>query len=90
MKIRILLFLLVLAAGCWETGIETQKISVAELDDLKCKWQDPKMSQWFYVGSEVGYHMFLHRDLPGDKYYEVKMTDYKIDSPQVIVGDQSK
>ena len=79
-----------MAAGCWGPRIETQVISSKELNILKCKWQEPKLSQWFYIGSEDGYHMFIHRDLPKDKYYEIKITEITIEFPKIITSDESK
>jgi hypothetical protein len=90
MKKTIILLVLLLVAGCWRSNEEIQIITAKELNEIKCKWQGPKMSQWFYVGSEDGHHLFVHRDLPKDKYYNVKMTEYHINNPMVISGDESK
>lgn len=90
MKITIIFALLFVTTGCWGPKIDVQTVTGNELNKLKCEWQEPKLSQWFYAGSEDGYHMFVHRDLPKDKYYEVKITEYQIDSPRILTADESK
>jgi len=82
--------MLFLAAGCYSQKIDVPVISAQELETIKCKWQEPKLSQWFYVGSENGYHMFVHRDLPEDRFYNIEMSVYNIEDPIIISNDESK
>jgi hypothetical protein len=85
----IILILLLLTTACWHPTMALQTITAKELNKIKCEWQEPKVSQWFYVGSEDGYHMFVHQDLPKDKYYNVSMNEYHIDNPIIISSDES-
>ena len=71
-------------------NIQDYKLIFEELDKLRCEWQEPKVSQWFYIGSENGYHWFIHRDLPEDKFYRVSISEYEIENPIIIMNDQSK
>jgi hypothetical protein len=89
MRIAIILMLLLTASGCEWLSEEYEKITLDELNRLKCEWQDPKESKWFYVGSEDGYHMFVHRDLPGDKRYEIKVTEFAIDKTMHVSSNEA-
>jgi hypothetical protein len=86
----IICMMLLIITGCWQPKHDVQTITAKELNEIKCEWQEPKVSQWFYAGSEDGYHMFVHRDLPKDKYYNVRMTEYKIDDPTILSADESQ
>ena len=90
MKRSIILVMLFLAVGCYSQKIDVPVISAQELEALKCTLQEPKLSQWFYIGSENGYHMFVHRDLPEDKFYNIAMSEYKIEDPIIISNDESQ
>lgn len=93
MKRRVIFLIAIMVTVCWYGCFkrqETQIISLAQLNKIKCEWNEPKLSKWFYIGSEDGYHMFVHRDLPEDKYYEIKITEYQIDNPIILGTDESK
>ena len=91
MKQTIVLILTIFViASCLPNKEDVPIITFEELDKLRCEWQEPKISQWFYIGSENGYHWFIHRDLPEDKFYRVSISEYKIENPIIIMNDQSK
>ena len=90
MKRLMLLILLLTIPGCDWLSVEFQEITREELNQLKCELQEPKVSQWFYVGSEAGYHKFIHRDLPGDKHYEIKISALTIDQPMAMTSNEAK
>ena len=81
MRMAIIFVLLLTVTGCEWLSEEFEVMTPDELDSLKCEWQDPKASKWSYTGSENGYHLFIHRDLPGDKHYKIKISDFKINNP---------
>ena len=41
-------------------------VTRTELEQLKGRWNEPKVSAWYYTGSEDGYHYFHHDDLGND------------------------
>lgn len=88
MKKTIILILVLISAGCLSTKLIVEPITSQDLNKLKCEWQDPKVSQWFYLGPERGYHIFVHRDSPADKYY--KVPGYKIDKQEILPNDESQ
>ena len=90
MKRLMLLIWLLTIPGCDWLSVEFEEITREELNQLKCEWQEPKVSQWFYVGSEAGYHKFGHRDLPGDKHYEIKISALTIDQPMAMTSNEAK
>jgi hypothetical protein len=90
MKRLMLLIWLLTIPGCDWLSVEFEEITREELNQLKCEWQEPKVSQWFYVGSEAGYHKFVHRDLPGDKHYEIKISALTIDQPMAMTSNEAK
>ena len=90
MKRLMLLIWLLAIPGCDWLSVEFEEITREELNQLKCEWQEPKVSQWFYVGSEAGYHKFVHRDLPGDKHYEIKRSALTIDQPMAMTSNEAK
>jgi hypothetical protein len=83
----ILIFILII--GCYSNKIDVPIINFSELETLRCQAQEPKVSQWFYIGSENGYHWFVHRDLPEDKYYLISISDYQIEDPKIIMNDEA-
>ena len=90
MKRLMLLIWLLTIPGCDWLSVEFEEITREELNQLKCEWQEPKVSEWFYVGSEAGYHKFVHRDLPGDKHYEIKISAFTIDQPMAMTSNEAK
>ena len=90
MKRLMLLIWLLTIPGCDWLSVEFEEITREELNQLKCEWQEPKVSEWFYVGSEAGYHKFVHRDLPGDKHYEIKISALTIDQPMAMTSNEAK
>jgi hypothetical protein len=52
-----------LVQGC----THPQMISLTELESLKCRWHEPKVSMWYYVGTRDGFHHFHHHDLGRDE-----------------------
>ena len=90
MKMVMLLILLLTVSGCDWLSVEYEEITQDELNQLKCAWQEPKVSQWFYIGSEDGYHMFIHRDRPGDKHYKIKISEFTIAKPMAITSNEAK
>ena len=90
MRIAIIFILLLTVTGCDWLSVKSKKITLDELNQLKCEWQEPKVSKWFYVGSKDGYHMLVHRDRPGDKYYEIKISEFIIDKPIAITSNEAK
>ncbi|PLX74291.1 MAG: hypothetical protein C0614_11895 [Desulfuromonas sp.] len=89
MRIAIIIVLLLTIAGCGWLSDEFEAITLDELNRLKCEWQDTKVSKWFYLGSEEGYHKFVHRDLPGDKLYEIKSSEFTIDNPMPFSSNKT-
>lgn len=81
MRIAIFIMMLLTITGCELLSDEFEAMTLDEFNELKCEWQEPKVSQWFYLGYEGGYHKFVHRDLPGDKLYKIKTSDVTIDNP---------
>jgi len=53
-----------------------QTVTKAQLEKAKSEWQEPKVSIWYYVGSQDGYHHYLHRDLPEDQLYRVSESEF--------------
>lgn len=65
-----LFFLIALQVlGCHRQKAIT--VNRTELEEAKSKWNEPKVSIWYYIGSEDGYHFYLHRDRGGDMFYRV-------------------
>jgi hypothetical protein len=89
MRMTIIFILLLTVTGCEWLSEEFEVITLDELNRLKCEWQEPKVSKWFYIGSEDGYHLFIHRDLPGDKHYEIKISDFTIDEPMNVSSNEA-
>src|SRR5258706_8515456 len=44
-----------------------QTVTRPDMDQLKARWHEPKVSLWYYTGSKDGYHYFHHDDLGHDK-----------------------
>ena len=65
-----ILLLALFVGGC----DEAQTVSRAELEKAKSEWQEPKLSTWYYMGSEGSYHYFSHVDLPETKIYRIRNT----------------
>ena len=82
MRIAFIIILLLGVTGCDWLSEDFEIISSEQLNRLKCEWQDPKVTKWFYTGSADGYHKFVHRDISGDKHYQIKDSDYTIDEPK--------
>jgi len=89
MRMTIIIVLLLTVSGCEWLSEEHEVITLDELNRLKCEWQEPKVNQWFYIGSDDGYHTFVHRDLPGDKLYEVKISGVTIDNPTYVSSNEA-
>lgn len=89
MRIAGIIMLLLTVAGCDWLAEDYEVISADKLNRIKCTWQDPKETRWFYIGSEDGYHKFIHRDLPGDKLYQIKDTEFTIDNPGHISSNEA-
>ena len=85
----IIIILLLTVSGCEWLSEEHEVITLDDLDKLKCEWQEPKATRWFYIGSDDGYHTFVHRDLPGDKLYEVKISEFTIDNPTYVSSNEA-
>ena len=81
--------LLFTVTGCDWFAEEFESITLDELNRLKCEWQEPTVSRWFYIGSEEGYHVFVHRDLPGDKHYKIKISEFTIDDPMYVSSNEA-
>jgi len=90
MRMAIIFILLLTVTGCEWLSEEFEVITLDELNRLKCEWQDPKVSQWFYIGSEDGGHLLVHRDRPGDKHYEIKISEFAIDKPMATTSNETK
>jgi hypothetical protein len=88
MRMTIIFILLLTFTGCDWLSDEFEVITLADLNRLKCEWQEPKASQWFYIGSEDGYHKFVHRDPPGEKLYKIKTAEYTIDNPTHVSSNE--
>ena len=89
MRIVIVMTLLLAVTGCDWLSDEYEAITLDELNRLKCEWQEPKVSEWFYVGSGDGTHKFVHRDLPGDKLYEIKTSAYKVEKTMYLSSNEA-
>ena len=88
MRLVIICILLLTVTGCDWLAEDYEVINLDGLNKLKCEWQDPKESRWFYTGTEDGYHIFIHRDLPGDKHYKIKTSEFKIDDPMYVSSNE--
>ena len=88
MRLAIICFLLLTVTGCDWLAEDFEVITLDELNRLKCEWQQPKVSRWFYIGSKEGYHIFIHRDRPGDKHYKIKTSEFKIDDPIYVSSNE--
>lgn len=89
MRLAIICCILLTVTGCDWLAEDFEIITLDELNRLKCEWHEPKVSRWFYIGSEEGYHILIHRDLPGDKHYKIKASDFKIDDPIYVSSNEA-
>lgn len=80
--------LLLTVTGCDWLSDEFKVITRDELNRLKCESQEPKSAQWFYMGTEDGYHKFVHRDLHVDKLYEIKTSELAMDNPTHVSSNK--
>src|SRR5438094_9181409 len=48
---------------------KVQTVTPKELEELKLRYQEPKLSTWYYMGTKECYHYFAHQDLPQEHYY---------------------
>lgn len=88
MRIILAVILMLAITGCDWLSEDFEEISSGELHNIKCVWQEPKVTRWFYIGTEDGYHKFIHRDLPGEKRYQVKETEFIIENPKHISSNE--
>jgi hypothetical protein len=44
-------------------------------------WKEPKVTIWYYTGSDIEYHYFRFIDLGETKGYRVKREEMQIDAP---------
>ena len=88
MRIAIIVILLLTAAGCDWPAEKFEVITLDKLNRIKCEWQDPKATKWFYIGTEDGYHRLVHRDISGDKVYQVKASEFTIDNPKYLSSNE--
>ena len=89
MRIAIGIILLLAVTGCdWLTE-DFEVITAEKLNRIKCEWQDAKETRWFYVGSESGYHRFIHRDRSGNKSYQIKDTEWAVDNPKPTSSNEA-
>lgn len=84
MILRVFCLFLLLLTGC----AKPTTVSPAPLDDLKQKWQEPKLSTWYYAGSKDGFHYFYHEDLPEGKMYRVSETELSWPDSFSYTGDR--
>src|SRR5262245_2778401 len=78
MRTRLAPILLLLLVGC----ASPQTVSRAELERLKARWQEPKVSTWYYVGSKDGYHYFHHYDLGrNSKHFRISSAELSWPDP---------
>lgn len=77
--------IIVFCVGCTTAPIVTS----GELDYLKTKWQEPKVSIWYYVGSKDSYHYFTHKDLGGTKTYRISEAEQKMADPFFLTSDET-
>jgi hypothetical protein len=90
MRIAIVLMLLISISGCdWLYG-DFEPITLEDFNRLKCEWQDPKVSKWYYTGTEDGSHLLVYRDVQGDKHYKIKVSELKIDNPKHVSSNEAK
>ena len=88
MRMTIVFILLLTVTACDWLSDEFEVITLDDLNRLKCEGQEPKASQWFYIGSEAEYHKFVQSDLPGDKLYGIKTSEITIDNPMYVSGNK--
>ena len=89
MRTAILIMLLLAVSGCEWLSEDYEVITSDQLNRIKCEWQDAKVTKWFYIGSEDGYHKFIHKDRSGNKYYQIKETELTIENPKLISSNQA-
>ena len=89
MRIASVIMLLLAVTGCNWLSEDFEDISADKLNRIKCEWQDPGETRWFYIGSEGGYHRFIHRDLSGDKHYQIKDTEFTVDNPKYTSSNEA-
>lgn len=89
MRMGIICLLMLTVTGCDWLAEDFKVITLQELNSLKCEWQEPKVTRWFYIGSEDSYHKFIHRDLQGDKHYKIKILEFKVDNPKYVSSNEA-
>jgi hypothetical protein len=76
-----------LVLGC----THPQLISLTELERLKCRWHEPKVSMWYYVGTREGFHHFRHDDLGNDeKDFRISQAELSWQSTFPLTKDREK
>ena len=90
MRIAVVFILLLTVSGCdWLYG-DFEVVTLNEFNRIKCEWQDPKVSQWFYTGTEDDFHFLVHRELSGDKHYKIKTSELTIDETTYVSSNEAK
>jgi hypothetical protein len=73
--------------GC---GKDVQTVTPEELQALNHRYQEPKLSTWYYMGSAAGYHYFTHLDLPRESRFRVGESQLKWKKSAAYSNDRTK
>jgi len=65
-------------------------VNLSELEKVKSEWQEPKVSIWYYLGSQDGYQHFLHHDINDDIIYKIPESELPIDDRFSLTRDRNK
>jgi hypothetical protein len=76
-----------LVLGC----THPQMVNLTELESLKCRWNEPKVSTWYYVGTRDGFHYFHHHDLgKHEKDFRISQAELSWQPTFPLTGDRKK
>jgi hypothetical protein len=76
-----------LVLGCTHPKV----VGLAELESLKCRWHEPKVSMWYYAGTREGFHHFYHYDLGKDeKSFRISQTELSWQPTFPLTRDRKK
>jgi hypothetical protein len=65
-------------SSCLVGCMEITTVTLNELEELKNKCQEPKVSAWYYMGTNKNYHYFIHNDLPKPKVYRIDKNEMEV------------
>lgn len=90
MKRRVIAIVVALSLGVALTGCAVETVTKAQLEEARARWQEPKVSIWYYTGSEDGYHYYTHYDTPGTRRYRISEKEWVQKDPFPRTWNQKK